>query len=237
MQQILENCKTCGKPTSNSPSLCVCVQPNEQEPNKTFVLILQHPQEPDKVLGSAPILKSILKNSALVVALSRANLAAALKGTSYKGPIDPKAWAVLYMGTGIIKPFGKQQGVLFQIEGKEKTLKPFVTRSIQGIVVLDGTWSQAKALWWRNPWLLKLQRLVVSPIRPSLYGRLRKEPKKQALSSLESVAFTLEVLESSPSLKDKLLTHFESFLSRAKAAGVKNGRLPPQLQKPTDQPA
>ena len=46
---------------------------------------------------------------------------------------------------------------------------------LEGIVILDGTWSQAKTLWWRNAWLLKLGRVVVAPHEPSIYGKLRKD--------------------------------------------------------------
>jgi len=48
---------------------------------------------------------------------------------------------------------------------------------IAGIVVLDGSWSQAKTLWWRNPWVLKARRIVLAPGRPSRYGALRREPR------------------------------------------------------------
>ena len=37
---------------------------------------------------------------------------------------------------------------------------------LEGVVLLDGTWSQAKALWWRNPWMLKCQRVILNPARP-----------------------------------------------------------------------
>ena len=61
--------------------------------------------------------------------------------------------------------------------------------------MLDGTWSQVKALWWRNSWLLKLKRIVLQPQLPSQYGNLRKEPRKEAVSTMESVALALGELE------------------------------------------
>ena len=48
--------------------------------------------------------------------------------------------------------------------------------------MLDGTWSQAKALWWRNAWMLKCQRVILGPAQPSRYGKLRKEPRGDGLS-------------------------------------------------------
>ena len=47
------------------------------------------------------------------------------------------------------------------------------------MVVLDGTWSQAKALWWRNAWMLKCQRVILGPAQPSRYGKLRKRAARR----------------------------------------------------------
>ena len=66
---------------------------------------------------------------------------------------------------------------------------------LRGLVVLDGNWAQAKALWWRNAWLTRLRRFVVVPDGPSLYGSLRKEARSDAVSTLEAVALALSVLE------------------------------------------
>ena len=42
--------------------------------------------------------------------------------------------------------------------------------SLEGVVLLDGSWSEAKTLWWRNPWLLRLRRLVLNPRHRSRFG-------------------------------------------------------------------
>ena len=43
------------------------------------------------------------------------------------------------------------------IEDQDAALK-----GVKGIVVFDGTWAQAKTLWWRNAWVLKARRLVLN---------------------------------------------------------------------------
>ena len=58
-------------------------------------------------------------------------------------------------------------------------------------MLLDGTWSQAKALWWRNAWMLKCQRVILGPAQPSRYGKLRKEPRGDGLSTIEAAAMLL----------------------------------------------
>ncbi len=54
-----------------------------------------------------------------------------------------------------------------------------VLRGLAGIVLIDGSWKEAKTLWWRNPWLLKLHRLVLHPPMPARLGRLRREPRQR----------------------------------------------------------
>jgi len=70
-------------------------------------------------------------------------------------------------------------------------------REIDGIILLDGTWSQAKALWWRNGWMLKCKRVVLAPKRPSRYGRLRREPRSDGLSTIEAAGMLLARLDAS----------------------------------------
>ena len=85
---------------------------------------------------------------------------------------------------------------------------------IHGIIVLDGTWSQAKTLWWRNAWLLKCKRVVLAPSRPSLYGKLRREPRREGLSTLESVGMLLGRLEKKPEIEASLLATFTKLLDK-----------------------
>jgi len=79
-------------------------------------------------------------------------------------------------------------------------------------VLLDGSWKEAKTLWWRNPWLLKLHRLVVNPPSPARIGRLRREPRREALSTLEAAALVLRHLEAGPDAADALLAALERLM-------------------------
>ena len=80
--------------------------------------------------------------------------------------------------------------------------------------MLDGTWSQAKAIWWRNAWLLKCRRIILGPKRPSRYGKLRKEPRKDGLATIEAVGLLLGKLENKPELESTLSAGFERLLSK-----------------------
>ena len=74
---------------------------------------------------------------------------------------------------------------------------------------LDGNWSQAKALWWRNAWMLKCRRVILGPRQPSRYGRLRREPRRDSLSTIEAAAMLVSRLENRPEIEATLTASFE----------------------------
>ena len=90
MDMVIE-CSKCHKPQE----LCVCSF-IETLSTRTKVLILQHPQEPDEILGSARLAHLCLPNSILKIGLSWRNLAAALGEQAVSS-----RWCVLYLGSGI----------------------------------------------------------------------------------------------------------------------------------------
>lgn len=211
-----DTCPQCYKPSG----LCVCsiVQTVNYD---SSVLILQHPQEPDKTLGSARLANLCLPHSTLKTGLSWPNLSKALGKTTVK-----ENWIVLYLGSLRVPqlPIGERPALLFANrnnklftrEDNYRTLRAFQKNKNRGLIILDGTWSQAKTLWWRNAWLTRLQRAVVVPPAPSLYGKLRKEPRKESISSIESLAYALSILESNPGLASELISVFAGMLERFK---------------------
>jgi DTW domain-containing protein len=183
--------------------------------NKVAVLILQHPQEQDSVLGTAKLICSTLGNAKLTVGLSWRNL-----GHALGAPAEGRDWGVLYLGS--TKAMGKSPLVAIDAKGAPLGDQKGARTGLKGIVALDGNWAQAKALWWRNAWLTRLRRFVVVPDAPSLYGDLRKEARPDAVSTLEAVALALSVLEGDGAVREKLLVPFRDLLAKARAAGVKD---------------
>jgi len=189
-------------------SLCVCdaIVPAQ---TKHHVLILQHPQEPDKELGSARIANLALENSTLRVGLSWPNLSKALGR-----PVIQGNWGVLYLGSKSEKrPNSQRLTVMTKLDRAANVAEI----QLEGIVVLDGTWAQAKTMWWRNPWLLKLKRLTLNPVKPSLYGRTRREPRRECLSTIESIAETLEALGEDARISQALRSIFTELLRKYQA--------------------
>lgn len=176
------------------------------------VLVLQHPQEQDATLGSAQLLVASLPQAKLVVGLSWRNFAHAIGEEG----VDPRRWAVLF-------PDRDSEGGRVESHG-HAVVEP---ASLQGLVVLDGTWSKAKTLWWRNPWLTKLSRLTLKPSKPSIYGRLRIEPRREYVSTLESVAAALTLCGESPEIEVGLLRVFRTLVQRVRDAHI----IPPAARR------
>lgn len=185
--------------------------------NKVAVLILQHPQEQDRVLGTAGLVSASLANARVVVGLSWRNLAHALKV-----PAEPRDWGVLYLGS--TRAEGKRPLVAIDRKGEPLADQPASLAGLKGLIALDGNWAQAKALWWRNPWLTKLRRFVVVPDGPSLYGDLRREARPDAVSTLEAVALALSALENDASVRERLLVPFRELLANARKTGTRDSK-------------
>jgi hypothetical protein len=184
--------------------------------NRTAVLILQHPQEQDRALGTARLASLQLRHATLKIGLSWPSLSAALGR-----PADPKHWAVVYLGSAAPAELAPERDVLvLDRKGKPVADQDAALKEIEGIVLLDGTWSQAKTLWWRNPWVLKAKRVVLNPRQPSRYGLIRREPRRDSLSTLESAGLALARIEGKPEIETALVESFERMLAQARSVAL-----------------
>lgn len=165
------------------------------------------------MLGSAQILEASLPQGKIVVGLSWRNLGHALGEEN----VDAKRWAVLFPDREAAGP-----GVTTRRGG---SVEP---GALDGIVVLDGTWSKAKTLWWRNPWLNKLSRMTIEPQKTSIYGRLRAEPRRELVSTLESVALALTLCGEPPEIQAGLERVFRTLVQRVRDARL----IPPPARRP-----
>ena len=99
---------------------------------------------------------------------------------------------------------------------------------VRGVVIFDGSWAQAKTLWWRNPWVLKAQRLALNPKRASLYGNLRREPRREALSTIEAAGLGAQPARSaSRRSKPRCSRISRSMLEKYRAALAAGALAPP----------
>jgi len=200
------DCPHCGKPLP----LCICdsVTPIQ---SRLSLLILQHPQEQDRALGTARLTALHFANATLKIGLSWPSLAKALG----RPVADPSRWAVLYLGSAKAADLDTDAEIVaINSKGELEHNQRGVLSAIEGVVLLDGTWSQAKALWWRNAWMLKCQRIILGPRQPSRYGHLRREPRRDGLSTIEAAATLIAGLEKRPEIAATLNASFERMLAR-----------------------
>ena len=160
-------CLRCGRPEVT----CYCAHV-ERIATQTKVLVLQHPREEDKAIGTARMATLCLESAEVAVGIDFSN------NTQVRALLnDPARPAVLlYPG-----PDSKDLA-------KEPPTGPVT------LVVVDGTWSQARTLTKRNPWLLELPQYAFEPDKPSEY-RIRKEPRPDYVSTIEALTSALGLLE------------------------------------------
>ena len=190
--------------------LCICesVEPIE---NRIQLLILVHPQEQDKALGTARLTAQHFPDAVVKIGLSWPSLSKALGLTVH----DPSRWAILYLGSAKASDLDTDAEIVaLTRKGEASDRQRAVLSAIEGVVLLDGTWSQAKALWWRNAWMLKCQRVILNPKQPSRYGALRREPRRDGLSTIEAAGMLIAALERRPEIAATLNASFERMLAR-----------------------
>ncbi|MEJ7596769.1 MAG: tRNA-uridine aminocarboxypropyltransferase [Kofleriaceae bacterium] len=163
-------CMRCRRPQT----VCYCAALTRIE-TATRVVILQHPRERDMPIGTARMASLCLPHAQLHVGVrwdDSVPLAAALADPA-RPPI------LLYPGAGA-------RDIL-----REPPVGPVT------LVVVDGTWSQAKTVVRDNPILQALPRYAFAAPEPSQY-RIRKEPSAEYVSTIEALMHVLGVLEGDP---------------------------------------
>jgi len=161
------------------------------------VIILQHPQEQYKELNSAWLTNIMLQNSHVRVGLSW-NGFKSVAGESAM----PSQWGILFLNSK-----GKAGDPPLTTHDRKK--QPVTDYGfLKGIIALDGSWKQAKALWWRNPWFLKLNRISLNPAHASL----RAQTREGGLSTIEAVAFALDHLGEDKKIGESLRENFRQLI-------------------------
>ncbi|HEY3793620.1 MAG TPA: tRNA-uridine aminocarboxypropyltransferase [Bradyrhizobium sp.] len=222
----IADCPQCHKPVP----LCICdsIEPIE---SSISLLILQHPQEQDRALGTARLTALHFKDAVVKIGLSWPSLSKALG----RPVADPSRWAVLYLGSAKVADLDTERDIVaIDRKGEVEDHQRAILDDIEGIVLLDGTWSQAKALWWRNAWMLKCQRVILNPAHPSRYGKLRREPRRDGLSTIEAAAMLLAGLEKRPDIAETLHASFERMLVKYREAQSTMPELAPKPKPKRD---
>lgn len=202
-------CERCERPLV----VCVCAHLTPLA-TRTRVLLLQHPRERRVGVGTARVAHLALLGSVLRVGLDFA--------------ADPEVQAALAGPGPVYVLFPGPAAVDVADVPRDATIT---------LVVLDGTWWQARKLLRLNPALAALPRVAFTPRRPSEYHRIRRQPAAQCVSTIEALAETLAALEPGGGDFERLLDPLHALVARQEwfAASVHSQRhhLPVRTRRPS----
>lgn len=156
----------------------------------TRVIVLQHPRERHVAVGTARMAAQCLPDAELHLGVQFDDrVLARLHADPRRPPV------LLFPGPGA---------------------RDLATEPPEGpvtLVVVDGTWPQARQLVRKNPALASLPRYAFEPPAPSTY-RIRREPDRAYLSTIESLAHALGILERDAGRMAALQRPFDAMVER-----------------------
>ena len=176
-----ERCYQCFRPIS----LCFC-EAIPRIDNRTVVLILQHVGERFHPFNTARIVHKSLHHCDLIVDHNR-------RLGIHHLPIQANA------------------GLLFPRPDAPSLTELSAAERPSQLVIIDGTWHQAKTIVRDVPQLRDLPCYRLIPTTPGQY-RVRREPDAQSLSTLEATVAALQALEPDTVGFDQLLSAFHSMV-------------------------
>jgi len=159
-------------------------------PTRTRILLLQHPREQRVAIGTARMAQLALPNSRLRVGLDFSE--------------DSEVADVVERSTASYVLFPGANATPIEDLPRDRDVT---------LVVLDGTWWQARKLLKLNPAIAALPRVAFRPQQPSAY-LIRKEPAEFCVSTIEALAEVLKVLEPEGHRFERLLDPFHAMVAR-----------------------
>jgi DTW domain-containing protein YfiP len=179
-------CARCRRPES----VCYCAH-LVSLPTRTRVLLLQHPRERHMPVGTARLAHLCLPSSELRV------------GVDFDD--DAQVRAALSGGGPTYLLFPGPKAIDLAAASLSSQDEPIT------LVVVDGTWWQARKLLKRNAALAALPQIRFTPRSPSNY-RIRREPADHCVATVEALAQVLGALEGDPERFAALLRPFEAMV-------------------------
>lgn len=178
-----EICLRCRRPKR----VCWC-EAVTKVPSRTRVVFIQHPREFKVPVSTCRMAHLSLPNSELHVALTAT-------------------------GTPALEDVCRRPGTAVLFPTEDAVDADAIEVPPETLVVVDGTWSNARKVVINCPLLSKLPRVAFRPEAPSRY-RIRAEPDDDFVSTIEATAIVLEKLERAPGRFRPILTAFDAMVER-----------------------
>jgi len=199
-------CGRCERPLT----VCYCSALTTIE-TRSRIVILQHPREKGMPIGTAHMANLCLPQASLHVG-TRWDESEVLRDACS----DPERPPIL------LYPGPDAQDIL-----RDPPTSPVT------LIVVDGTWSQARGMVRDNPRLAALPRYAFTAPAPSNY-RIRKEPRVEYVSTIEALVHVLGALEGDPQRFHALMAPMNAMVdaqldAQARAPRPRKARPRPRL--------
>ena len=169
-------CERCGRPER----VCVCSAfPPEPFPIDTTVHIMQHPREQDfRLLTTVPLLAECLPKDKCII---------------YRGKrFSPTKFPTLHDICNL------EDTIVLYPSPDAVSIEDYLAeapRTNINMVVLDGTWREAKSIYFNNKFLHKLRKVKLCGSFGKSAFVIRTQPNNNSVSTSEAVAIAVGKLE------------------------------------------
>ncbi|XP_078812146.1 tRNA-uridine aminocarboxypropyltransferase 2 isoform X3 [Oryzias latipes] len=187
-------CLRCRRPQK----VCLCpFLPSRPLEVSTCLYVVQHPAEESRVLRTVPLLATCLPQG-------KCNI---IVGRRFSEEKHPELAAVCQDSrTLILYPGPKSQNL-------EELVRCQDVGSINhNVIIIDGTWSQAKNMFLKNSMFHLPKQVQLNRTLSSQYV-IRTQPSNICLSTLECAAVALSVLERNDEIQEVLLRPLKALCS------------------------
>lgn len=190
MSERRPTCRRCCRPVK----VCLCPYlPALPLDVSTSLYIVQHPAEESRVLRTVPLLAACLAPGKCRVFVGR----------RFSEDRFPDLAAVCRDSSSLLLYPGAAAESLEDLSFSSAT---------HSVILIDGTWSQAKDMFLRNP-LLQLPRQVQLRSATSSQYVIRTQPNNMCVSTLECAAVALAIMENNLSIQEVLLKPLQALCS------------------------
>ncbi|XP_042643895.1 tRNA-uridine aminocarboxypropyltransferase 2 isoform X1 [Tyto alba] len=184
-------CGSCSRPQK----VCLCpFLPIHPLKVSTCLYIIQHPAEESRVLRTVPLLAACLPPDKCKI----------LVGRRFSEDRYPELAAVCRNPSTLILYPGAEATNLEDVA--------VMSSSPSVIIIIDGTWSQAKDIFYKNS-LFRLPKQVQLKTNISSQYVIRTQPTNTCLSTLECAAVALTIIEKNESIQETILRPLQALCS------------------------
>nr|XP_026650245.1 DTW domain-containing protein 2 [Zonotrichia albicollis] len=181
--------------TSRPQKVCLCpFLPVHPLKVSTCLYIIQHPAEESRVLRTVPLLAACLPPDKCKI----------LVGRRFNEDRYPELATVCRNPNTLILYPGAEATNLEEVA--------VMSSSPSVMIIIDGTWSQAKDIFYKNS-LFRLPKQV--QLKPSISSQyvIRTQPTNTCLSTLECAAVALSIMEKNKSIQETILHPLQALCS------------------------